>query len=244
LGVTNKTAAAKLRAEIARREAENKWKERVELEWQRYLITEDWTQFYPYIKRLVESSARYYANYRYKNARIYYDDFFSCFQYVAWQIANETHYSGDVKFLDRLKKRLNSRAVDLFREFTTQGDTALTFAVNIDKLPEREYASKSTNYRTKNEKRRTNVVRNKIPLEYERRHLENTACNRVFVEQLINDPVLNDTERRLLVYIYRNPDSTTRQWARAVGLKHHEQAARMMRQIRKKLKKYEGEALL
>lgn len=236
--VTSRAAAAKLRAEIARRESENKWKERVEFEWQRYLITEDWTQFYPYIKRLVESSARYFANYRYKNARIYYADFFSCFQYVAWQIANETHYAGKINFHDRLKKRLNSRAVDLYREFTTQGDKTLTFAVNIDKLPEREYAFESTNYRTKSEKRGTNIIRNKIPLEYECRRLENDVCNRLFVEQMLNDPILNDTERRLLVYIYRSPDSTTRQQARAVGLKHHEQVRRMLDKIGGKLRRY------
>ncbi|WP_286884076.1 MarR family transcriptional regulator [Aneurinibacillus sp. UBA3580] len=104
--------------------------------------------------------------------------------------------------------------------------------------------SDSSNYIRGPGESQEEVVRNKIPLESEKRKLENGVCNRLFVEQMINDLVLTSRERQLLRYIYRRPDASKREIAEAVGFKHHEQVSRTLDKIREKLKEYKGEALL
>lgn len=66
-------------------------------------------------------------------------------------------------------------------------------------------------------------------------NIENDVLNRDLIERVLTDESLTVQERRLLHVIYDNPDSSYREIAILVDLKHHQQVTRSLHKIRSKL---------
>ena len=86
---TSQNSAAKLRRYYYKR----LFREQIEQELERYLITENFDSLFPRLKSLVQGKARSYAKKCLsKGLRIYGDDFESVFWEVALDLANDTSY--------------------------------------------------------------------------------------------------------------------------------------------------------
>ncbi|PJW21984.1 hypothetical protein CV632_01275 [Geobacillus thermodenitrificans] len=223
---TSQNSAAKLRRYYYKR----LFREQIEQELERYLITENFDSLFPRLKSLVQGKARSYAKKCLsKGLRIYEDDFESVFWEIALDLANDTSYR-NVFFFDALSNRLESRAKNIIRDACADKRKALTFATTLTENKERKI-QRSSNYRATKTGRRPLI------------HLdgfnptENQAIANIIVEQMAQDESLTDEERRLFQLMHQNPDASLQELADELGT-YKQKVKRMISRLRSKLGKY------
>lgn len=152
--------------------------------------------------------AKYWGK-NWKGKRLSAVEFESAFYESAFKLCDEYEWSSNFYFYETLLVILERRAIDLTRKVKTKRGQ---FEVNI--LPLTDEAAE--------------FLPNAVDVEQE-------VLNRDLVTQIINHENLTLQEKQLLQEVYDNPDASYKDWAKSIGLKHHEQAKRMLRKIKCKL---------
>lgn len=145
---------------------------------------------------------------------MYKDDFESEFWFTAWQVAEHGGWKGHF-FADTLLGKngaLEKRARELIRH---------------------AYREKRRHYHTALSLNDELVKYVKDPFD-----LEEEVTNKLFIEQMVNDPELSDAERRLLLAVLDDHEASLSELADRLGFKHKEQVRRVLLRLRKKLGKW------
>jgi hypothetical protein len=231
--VTSKSAAEALRRDIRK----IAYRERIDEMRRVFLITEDWQPLFKEFKGLIRRKAEYYGR-KYRNARLYPDDFESEFWLAAWECAKEEHYSGDYYFFDCLIKRLDSRATDLIRKAYADKRKHIHFPVRYRTS---QFHSESTNYRctVKTTAEGVTVRRRKIPLKSEIERTPIMVAEQMAVKEIMDNSTAE--EQRLIQLKLADPNLTLRELAESLELSHQEQVRRMFSRLNKKSKGYKEE---
>lgn len=137
-------------------------------------------------------------------------DFESVFYEAAFKLCDSYQWHSEFYFYETLLRDLKSRAIDLTRKIKTKQGS---FEVNTNSLTEETVDT---------------LADSSVNVEQ-----EVLTCD--LVTQILNNDALSLQEKQLLQVIYSNPDGSYSEWAEAIGLKHHEQAKRMLRKINRKL---------
>jgi hypothetical protein len=69
-------------------------------------------------------------------------------------------------------------------------------------------------------------------------NIENNVIDIILVQQIRNDPSLDEQEQELLRYLYDKPEATLRDIADTLDLGHPQKASRLLEKVQKKLTKY------
>lgn len=146
---------------------------------------------------------------KWKKKRLSHADFESVFFEEAWKLCDAYNHYGDFYFYETLLLAWKRRGTDITRKLQTKKGGFEAELLPL--LPETaEYLSNDID-------------------------IEEDVVNRHLVTQILNNESLTGKERHLLREIYKNPDASYLELAETIGLNHHEQVRRMLRQIKKKL---------
>lgn len=202
-----------IRQRMLREKLAKKYKEDLDAGVTRYQVTEDFNPLGKRIQSIIRGKARKYAN-LYRNRRLYEDDFESEFWVVAWELASETHYDGGTPYLDKLNRRLDSRAISVVRKTYTEKRRAFHEALPLDKCQDMKAPNS----------------------------VENHVTDKLLIEQMANDPDLTDQERAMFHLLSDDPDMTLQELADELGLSGRMQASRVRDRLFSKLRsKYSEE---
>lgn len=179
---------------------------------------------YPELKKCVDYWSKFYAKNWLKNTRLSYSDFESEFWCtVTWEVVKYTKkiYANkreDFFLFEIIQIALLRQGLDIVRAATKTDKgkfwhTMLSWEQQTEKWGEQTPS----------------------PV-----YVEKVATDKLFVSQLINDPVLTDEERRFLKALYDDPEASFQNLADVMGYSHREQARRKLRRIQKKLARYEA----
>jgi hypothetical protein len=144
--------------------------------------------------------------------RLYPDDFEAVFWEAVQTTILEDYSGGDFWLYENILKKIDSRALDKIRWAKR-------------KCRKHDYMADSLDAITDMPDPRTS-------------NIEDDVCNRDLIQQMMLEQSLNDNERRLLRYLYDEPDASLRQIASDLELGHKETARRMLHRLRQKLTKY------
>ncbi|AUO12327.1 hypothetical protein [Priestia megaterium] len=152
--------------------------------------------------------AKYWEK-NWKKKRLSALEFESAFYEAAFKLCDEYEWSSEFYFYETLLVVFKRRATDLTRRVKTRRGQ---FESSI--LPLIEQSAE--------------FLPNDVDIELE-------VLNRDLVFQILNDEALTIQEKKLLQEIYNNPDASYKDWAEAIGLKHHQQVIRMLQRIKRKI---------
>lgn len=117
-----------------------------------------------------------------------------------------------------IRKAMKSRAIDLVRKY--------------GKTKQWAFENDADSYEVKfryNEYPDVNTI------------IEKDVTDRLFICQMINDPVLTESERNVLNTMLLNPDMTYRELANQTGYDHPEQIRRILKRVASKLENYKDD---
>lgn len=174
-------------------------------------------------RRLLDRKARYYAA-RYRDLRLYEDDFRSEFNivignFIARLTRNE--FTGD-NVMRQLSKAFHYRAMSLVRKARSPKHRINHAAVRIDKAVVMVYGQP-------------------IPLEEALAAPDNTekqVLDRMTIAEMATDVTLTAQERALFEYLRSEPDATLQEIATTLGVRDRKQAQRVKNRLADKLRKY------
>ncbi|MDU9695561.1 hypothetical protein O0Q50_30630 [Priestia aryabhattai] len=156
----------------------------------------------------IQLKSEYWGN-RWRNKRLSASDFESIFYEVAFKLCDKYEWFSNFYFYETLLLIFERRATDLTRKIETRRGR---FEASIVPL--------------------TNEADEFLPNTVD---VETEVLNRDLVNQIINHETLTVQEKKLLQEIYNNPDASYKDWAEAIGLKHHQQVIRMLQRIKRKI---------
>lgn len=183
----------------------------IETLWEAYAFNRNEKLMNELLKALsftIQRKSEYWGN-RWKNKRLSALDFESIFYEEAFKLCDEYEWFSNFYFYETLLLIFERRATDFTRKIKTRRGR---FEANI--LPLTDKAAE--------------FLPNNIDVEQE-------VLNRSLVNQIFNEEALTIQEKQLLQEIYKNPDGSYKEWAEAIGLKHHQQVIRMLQRIKCKL---------
>lgn len=185
----------------------------VEKAWKEYRDTDDFTKLYEKlqgrVKRLAEFNGKNWVNWRLSE-----HDFESVLWEEIWRIIRNYNGWTDFYLLETIDQALMRRCIDVQRR--------------ASKTRRGEFENGASSLESINESK-------PIPSND---NTEQKATNRVLVNQIINDPILTEEERRFIKIFYDNTGATFREIAEMMGYNHSETARRLLARVRKKLTRY------
>lgn len=156
----------------------------------------------------IEMVAKYWGK-NWRDKRLSSSDFESVFYEAAFKLCDEYEWSSEFYFYETLLLIFERRAIDLTRKFKTQRGR---FEADILSLKEETVETSADTV-----------------------DVEKEVLNRNVVTQVLTDEALTIQEKKLLQEIYKNPDGSYKEWAEAIGLKHHQQIIRMLQKVKRKV---------
>lgn len=182
--------------------------DKLELEIERFLVTENFDKLYGMLKTfIVGKSRKYTRRYQTRGLRIYEDDFSSVLWEATLELLHDTSFRKN-SFRVVLNHRLEDRARNIVRHHMADKRRALTIAMPI-----------SATYPSNED-------------------VESAVINKINVEQLSNDSTLTVNERRLLNLLKQYPLASNQDLAVLLGYTYREKVRRLKLNLRKKGEKY------
>lgn len=184
----------------------------VEKKWEAYAFNRSNEELMNNLLKTLSCKIKMIAKYwekNWKKKRLSALEFESAFYEAAFKLCDEYEWSSDFYFYETLLVIFKCRATDLTRKVKTKRGH---FESSI--LPLMEQSAE--------------FLPNNVDIEKE-------VLNRDLVIQILNDKTLTTQEKKLLQEIYNNPDASYKDWAEAIGLKHHQQVIRMLQRIKRKI---------
>jgi DNA-binding CsgD family transcriptional regulator len=159
------------------------------------------------------SARRWSRNAQSSGIRLYADDFEEVFwKAILDMIWYDYHSGSDFWLYEHIMKKMHSNALDLIKWAKRDKRIHDYTAISIDE--QLQIADQRTS------------------------NLENNVIDTVLIQQMMNDPSLNERERELLRYLYDYPEATLRNIADKLDLGHPQTASRLLEKVQKKLEKY------
>ncbi|WP_133309142.1 hypothetical protein [Aeribacillus pallidus] len=187
--------------------------EQLETEVERYKTTGDFNKLFRMLKSYVnEKSKTYVKEYQARGLRVYFDDFAGPLWDAAMDLIEDDGYRKNT-FRVVLNHRLNDRAKNVIRDLMTDKRKALTTASEFDEVLEETIPDKTVD-------------------------VEETAINRVLIEQMSHDESLTDEEKRLFQLLRADPEASNQKLAEKMEYKHKEKIRRLKENLREKLARY------
>ncbi|MFI8657995.1 hypothetical protein [Priestia megaterium] len=184
----------------------------IEKKWEAYAFNRTDENLMNNLLKALSYKIKVIAKYWEKNwnkQRLSASDFESVFYEAAFKLCEEYGWASEFYFYETLLLIFERRAIDLTRKFKTQRGR---FEASI--LPLKE---------------------EKVETFADTVDIEREVLNRDLVTQILNNEALTMQEKKLLQEIHSNPDASYKNWAEAIGLKHHQQVIRMLQRIKRKI---------